>query len=147
MKLYHGTNLKIDSLQPREAANPRDLSRLGGKTRAIYASEHLEEALVHGIGKALGLKAHPGYGNDDDKWSISLPDDIDALDKNPKVYIYEVPSDKFIKNDLDEWVTSEEINPVTSHELTLDESLSHFDEIRLLGKPGGPEKGNTEGWI
>lgn len=147
MKLFHGTNTKLDTLKPATTDNPREIKRLGGETEALYASEYPQVAMAHGIGKTLNLDRHPGYGHKDSMWSISLPCDKDLQDPDAKIYIYEVPEGSFKKTGLDEWVTSENVTPDATHEFTVGESLSHFDEVKFLGDQHGPEGGKPETWI
>jgi len=129
--LFHGTNLKLVSLQPQGISSPKELQRVNGSKSALFATEFYEEALVYGISKALKMNGHAGYGKNDERWLISLPFEKESIQKDIPIYVYSFEETYFKKSDLNEWYTDQEISVLRETKLTIGEALLKFDEVRF----------------
>lgn len=150
--LFHGSPKKVEILEPQPIHLQRERQKLDNESDAIYATEDIEEALVHAITK--DRIANYSYRKSIDTntslplWSLNISIDDKDLPLNELVYIYELNSADFKKNPEGEWYSTKPVQPNNIKELSIGEALEYFNEIKYERKPNNETlRDSKETWL
>jgi len=138
--LYRGAREKLGTLVTQPILTTEKNRFPTGTESVVFASQYKEEALAYAIASRYGVGGFmlaPFWKDEQNKiigWKLSLNCKSSDLPREDKTYLYEFNPTSFSLNSVGEWYSPTNVIPNQRQELTIENALKYFDEVKFANE-------------
>lgn len=130
--MFHGSGLKLDKLEPRQAFNFQDGQRIPDGLPAVFASPFADYAifmaLINRENMPKGYRSGVSYSNKELRFRATK-DTLKQFTGDLSGYVYVFDKNDFQKRSKDQWVAYKEVSPISTIVVHLSDFTKDIEEI------------------
>lgn len=134
--LFRGSIYKLKIISPSQILEQEKHRFPQGLKEVIFASPYIQDAIAHGLASegSRGFNLSPFWKNEEKKeigWSLTLECHKSDLSLEDEIYLYELDPKAFTQNSEGEYYSVSKLKPLKITELSTDQALQYFDEVKF----------------